>query len=178
MVKITALDTTSNIVTFTPSLNFTHYGDTGVTISNSYGTLDTRAAVGHLSRNIKIFSGADQAWGYQIIVNGYIDNVTLRSGSVIFKGVEFINGGQYDTENTALKLINTVGTDDIQISESSFYNCLSYCLDVNNINNAIIKNNVFFNARVHHVRANKLNSFTFTNNLMIAAVKRPTFNAE
>lgn len=51
-------------------------------------------------------------------------------------------------------------------------------MDINNINNALVKNNVFFNARVHHVRALKLNSFTFSNNLMIAAVKRPTLAAD
>lgn len=87
MVQITAVNTTTNAVNFTPSLNFTHYGDTAVTINNAFGTLDTRAAVGYLSRNVKITSGADAGWGYQVIVSGYNDNGTIRSGSVLLRGV-------------------------------------------------------------------------------------------
>lgn len=44
-----------------------------------------------------------------MVVNGYDDNGKIRSGSVALEGVEFINGGQYDTENTVLKILNTVG---------------------------------------------------------------------
>lgn len=47
-------------------------------------------------------------------------------------------------------------------------------MDINTINNALIKNNVFFNARLFHVRALALQNFTFTNNLMIGAIKRPS----
>lgn len=102
MVTITAIDTTLNLVTFTPALQFTHYGASGVTVSNSVGTLDTRAAVGHITRNIRIIAGPDDGWGFQLTINGYLatlpDNSTkLRSGSAILQGVEFENGGQYET---------------------------------------------------------------------------------
>lgn len=73
-----------------------------------------------------------------------------------------------------MKLLNTVGTNAITITASSFYNCKSFCMDINTINNALIKNNVFFNARLFHVRALALQNFTFTNNLMIGAIKRPS----
>lgn len=71
-----------------------------------------------------------------MLIQGYNDGVRLRSGSAILQGVEFYNGGQYDTENTVLKLENTVGADPIKIYQSSFHNCKSYCLDISNINNA------------------------------------------
>lgn len=45
-----------------------------MTVTNAVGTLDTRAAVGHLTRNIKIKSGADDGWGFQMIWNGYVVN--------------------------------------------------------------------------------------------------------
>lgn len=86
-VTITSVNPTTNTVTFTPTLNFTHYGATGVTVSNSVGSLDTRAAVGHLSRKIKIVSGADSGWGFHMIVQGYNDGVRLRTGSVALQGV-------------------------------------------------------------------------------------------
>lgn len=173
LVTITAVYTSNNSVSFTPALNYTHYGASGVTVSNAVGTLDTRAAVGLLTRNIRIMAGDDDGWGFQMIVQGYFDGVKVRSGSVVLQGVEFVNGGQYDTENTALLIKDTVGTDPITITQSSFHNCKSYCLDITNINNALIRNNVFYNARVKHVRALQLSSFTFNANLMIAAVKRP-----
>jgi len=34
--------------------------------------------------------------------------------------------------------------------------------------------NVFYNGRVFHVRALDIQNYTFNNNLMIAATKRPT----
>jgi hypothetical protein len=47
-------------------------------------------------------------------------------------------------------------------------------MDVNTINNAVVKNNVFYNSRIYHVRALNLQNFTFSNNVMIGATKRPT----
>lgn len=32
-----------------------------------------------------------------MIVQGYNDGDRLRTGSVVLQGVEFLNGGQYDT---------------------------------------------------------------------------------
>ncbi len=49
--------------------------------------MDTRAAVGLLTRNIRIFTGADEGWGFQTIINGYNDGVKVRSGSAILQGV-------------------------------------------------------------------------------------------
>lgn len=98
----------------------------------------------------------------------------MRSGSVILQGVQLLNGGQYDTENSVIKLHNTTGTDRILITNSSFVYCRSYCIDIMNINNAVIKNNVFYTARVKHVRGARLNNFIFTNNLMVSAQHRPT----
>lgn len=56
-VTITAISGTT--ITFTPSLQYEHYGDVGTTISNDYGTLDARSAVGHLNRKIKIKGAED-----------------------------------------------------------------------------------------------------------------------
>ena len=84
-VTITAISGTT--VTFTPALQFTHYGASGATVTNAAGTLDTRAAVGYLTRNIRVISGPDSGWGYHLIAYGYMDNTTLRTGSVILHGV-------------------------------------------------------------------------------------------
>lgn len=63
--------------------------------------MDMRTGVGHLTRNIKIVAGNDTTWGFTLIQFGYsavIDNVTvINTGKMTISGVEFINGGQYDT---------------------------------------------------------------------------------
>jgi hypothetical protein len=79
-VKITAIN--GNIISFSPALKYSHYGDTGLTINNIYGTLDTRAAVGHVTRNIKIVSGADEGWGYTITVYNMWEGVKNRIGQI------------------------------------------------------------------------------------------------
>lgn len=69
-VTITAISGTT--VTFTPALTFEHYGAASTTIENAYGVLDTRSAVGLLTRNIKITAAPDaNNWGCQILVYGY-----------------------------------------------------------------------------------------------------------
>lgn len=80
-------------MTFTPALRYKHYGDSSPTITNAVGTLDTRAGVGLLTRNIKIIAGQDAGWGYHLIAYGYNDDTTysnmtiLRSGNVVLEGV-------------------------------------------------------------------------------------------
>jgi hypothetical protein len=93
----------------TPALKYTHYGSNSITISNSYGSLDARCRVGHLTRNIQIVSGPDYGWGFNMIVYGYMDGTIVRVGSVNLIGVQLLNGGQYDTENSPLVFLNTIG---------------------------------------------------------------------
>ena len=68
---VTITEKNSNSITFTPPLNYTHYGASNLTVYNGFGEIDARAAVGHLTRNIKIVSGGDTSWGYRILAYGY-----------------------------------------------------------------------------------------------------------
>ena len=87
-------------------------------------------------------------------------------------------GGQYDTERTAMQMFNMVGEDDNIITKSSFHDCKSFCLDIKNGRNIFIENNVFYKGRVFHVRALELYNYKFEDNLMIAATKRPTISGK
>lgn len=69
---MTITNISSNLVTFTPALQYAHYGNSSSTITKSYGTLDTRAGVAHLSRNIKVTAGPDNGWGFSLIQFGYL----------------------------------------------------------------------------------------------------------
>lgn len=68
-VTITAINSTN--VTFTPALQHAHFGDVNETIVKSFGTMDMRAGVGHLSRNIKIVAGDNSTWGFNLVQFGY-----------------------------------------------------------------------------------------------------------
>lgn len=90
-------------------------------------------------------------------------------------GVEFINGGQYDTTDAALQIYNVrVNTTLTVITKSSFHECQDFCMNLKNIFNVEITNNVFFNARKYHVLALETFYFSFTNNLMIGVTTRPS----
>lgn len=69
-VTITAIN--MNLVSFIPSLMYEHYGAPSATISNSFGSLDTRSTVGLLTRNIKILaSNNSDNWGGRVQIYGY-----------------------------------------------------------------------------------------------------------
>ena len=167
----------ANTVQFTPALQFNHYGSPDVTIDNSVGVLDTRAAVGHITRNIKIIAGDDEDWGYRIELFSESDNGTMRIGSIITNGVEFKKGGQYDTEYTVIRMSNLFGdgNNTISITDSSFEDCKTYCIYAENITSPTeMTRNVFYKAILYHVNALYLSDFTFEHNLMIGVFKRPT----
>ena len=67
-------------------LNYTHFGDSSLTIYESFGELDARAAVGHLTRNIKITS-SDEEWGYRLLTYGYEECNSSKFGMIILSGV-------------------------------------------------------------------------------------------
>jgi hypothetical protein len=176
---ILSIDATTGYITLTAALQYTHYGDPSITVSSVHGNLDTRAKVGHISRNIKILSGTDSGWGFSIYVYGYMDtaNVT-RIGSAQLVGVQILNGGQLDSTNSPLVFKNLLnGNYTSKVSKSSFVNCMAFCINVDTANNITITNNVLYNVWVFGVQIATMKSFTFTNNVIIGVTGRPTVAA-
>ncbi len=52
--EVIITEVNGNLVSFVPPLLHEHYGASSSTISNSFGIIDTRSAVGLLTRNIRI----------------------------------------------------------------------------------------------------------------------------
>jgi hypothetical protein len=126
-VTITAISGTT--VTFTPALNYTHFGDTSATISNNYGTLDMRAGVGHLTRNITINAGVDTGYGYRILTYGFLDGTIVRQGSTNLVAVLLNNGGQPDTEYAATHFVSTTGNPATSLIQGcAFVNSNAYSM--------------------------------------------------
>ena len=133
-------------------------------------------------------SGADESWGFNLHVFGFIDtyfdvglqeNVSVvRTGSVELEGVEFHKGGQYDTEFSALQFENAVGDNSNTVKSCSFHDSTAYSLNILNSKKLTITKNVFYNARTFHVKALEISEFSFQNNLMIGVIKRPTIDSK
>lgn len=169
-VTITALTSTS--VTFTPALNWTHYGDASA-LTNDFGTLDMRAAVGHITRNIKIVAGADTGYGFRVVSYGMMDENITRLGAVSLRGVQFIGGGQKDTDYAALHFLGNPSQTVSTVESCSFVESNAYSLNLDSSANVTVTNNVFFKARKYIVAAISMLDYKFTNNLMIGAQSRP-----
>jgi hypothetical protein len=98
---ITAIN--GNNISFSPvALAYDHYGNSSITINNTIGTMDMRAAVVLLDRNIKIVAGTDRNYGFRVATYGFLDGVQQRVGTTILQGVEVVGGGQSDTDYAAL----------------------------------------------------------------------------
>ena len=70
--EVTITGVNGNLVSFVPPLLYEHYGAPSVTISNSFGVINTRSAVGLLTRNIRISSAASGTnWGGRVEIYGY-----------------------------------------------------------------------------------------------------------
>jgi hypothetical protein len=166
-------------IVLTAPLQYTHYGEQGVTVKSAYGNLDTRAKVGHLNRNIKIFSGPDDGWGFSIYVYGYYETGGLhRVGSANLVGVQIQNGGQLDSRNSPLVFKNLLnGNYTSSVKSSSFVNCRAFCINVDTANNITITDNVLYNALVFGVQVVSMKSFTFTNNLIVGINARPSVDS-
>ena len=170
-VVITSLTPTS--VTFSPALKFAHYGSSSP-LTNSYGSLDMRAIVGVLNRNIRILrDDTAQEWGGSVIIYGYKEANNVHSGSAAIDSVQFQSGGQFDSERAALNVLGTAtGSSATTATNSAFENCLGQCVYIRDAKNLNVNRNFFFEGQNFLVYTENTESYTFTHNVMIGARNR------
>lgn len=160
-------------ITLGSALKYAHFGDSGLTVNNNYGQLDTRTKVGHVSRNIQIRAGPDSGWGFTTIVYGYNDGNYTRIGSVQLWGVQFASGGQLDTTHAPLYFLNSKnGNVSSSVKDCSFINCQANCIYVSNSYNLSLTNNVLYNAWVFGAQFHQIKNVTFDSNLIIGVSTR------
>ena len=165
-------------ITLASPLTYTHYGSASITINHSFGTLDTRTRVGHMNRNIKISAGPDAGWGFTVIIYGHNDGNVTRIGHANLKGVQFTNGGQYDSLNAPLRFWNTInGNYTSSVTQTTFMNCSASCAYIKNAHNLTFSDNVLYNTYVFGVQITQVLSLTFTNNVIIGVSDKPTMAA-
>jgi hypothetical protein len=162
-------------ITLTSALQYTHYGAGSVTISNNYGTLDTRTRVGHLSRNIKILPGPDAGWGFTVIIYGFMDGQILRVGAAQVSGVQFKSGGQLETLNAPLTFINSrSGNYTSTLTQNAFVGCSASCVYIKNSHNITFTRNILYSAYVFGAQITLPQYLTFSSNLIVGVTGKPT----
>lgn len=124
-----------------------------------------RAAVGHLTRNIKIKGEDKDGWGGKVFsyfwrwVDENDPSVTASlRGRVVMDGVEFENMGQKNTQFGGLDIRYNehVDLDEDEIKErtsivtrSSFHRCAGFCVGLEHVNGFVLKDSVLAEAERH-----------------------------
>lgn len=89
--KINAIS--GNTITLNGTLKYEHYGDANPFTNSQGGKIDMRAAVGLLTRNIRITRGPDpDNWGCRVQVYSYIMNIVNSTKAVPVNGYVYFDG--------------------------------------------------------------------------------------
>ena len=156
-------------------LNFFHYGcpDTDLYLNSEGLTLDMRATVGLLSRNIMIQGDQEDNWGCNILIYEYTDVLTniLRAGTAELVGVGVQYCGQADTDRAAFD-VKFVRTRTVTLTASSIYQSYGWGINIESSLGVNIIQNVIYYSQNYLLRIYYGNFFDVSNNLLIGAQAR------
>ncbi len=165
-VTITAVN--GNEISFTPALQYPHYGE----LQTYEGkTLDERAEVGLLTRNIKIQGAADSEelrfGGHIMILNG--------SGPISVEGVEFFKMGQPGNEGRYSFHWHIAGDREGDfVRNTSIHHALQRGVVLHRTDNVVIENVVAYHIKNHAFipaeDGNEVNN-TFKDNLAMLMLR-------
>lgn len=167
--EVTIASVNSNTVSFTPALGYEHFGE----LQTYEGkTLDERAEVAMLTRNIIIQGAADSNVKR---LGGHI-MVMRESGPVHIEGVEFTKMGQPGKEARYNFHWHLAGDrEGDYLKNSSIHHSLQRAVVVHQTDNVLIENVVAFNIQNHAFvpaeDGNEVNN-TFRNNLAML-IRKP-----
>ena len=187
----TDLRTITNILTGTgeikldKALSYFHYGaanpinyDTNVL--GSLKTLDMRAEVGHLSRNIVIEGDKTDNWGMNILTPNYITNKsgTQIQGNLRVHGIEVRGGGQRDTSKAAFDfqyVRKSIGTHTIH--KCAIHDGQGWALNLFATQGVDFTKNVIYNSRKFGIFLQSAKHINISNNLLIRVRERENYES-
>ena len=164
-------------VTLESALVYDHYGASSVDSTKS-GSIDIRAEVLHLTRNIKVQGTNEDSWGAHIVTSHYTDAgfvagnlvVTKRKGHAIIDHVEFVNCSQYDTDHAAVRFskFKTLrnGDPDSSVTNCAIHNGLGIGIMVASADRVTVDNNVVFFTHIGGIFVKKSHYTRITNNVV------------
>ena len=181
--KVVVLSTvpSSNEIKIKAPLSHLHWGSSSHLVTTA-GTIDMRAEVGNLTRNIKIKSIAGDSWGCTILTP-FIppaprsDNPPVN-GLIIMEGVEIVDCGQRDTAKAAVDIKYSQWENAIKhiIKGCTFNNGQGWAVDLDGAKNIDFINNIIFDSRKTGVLIQGTSNLTFENNLIIGIKKRDNYD--
>lgn len=165
-----------------------HY-HSGIKIKPKEGLdIDTRAAVGNLTKNVKIEGANFDSTNHKghILVNSFVDystddilNPPTRVGQINISNVEILNMGQKDSERSAIKIENGSGVRlPTELPKQSIKDCTVYASEtfgifVNQVDNVDLINNFVFEHLRHGIYVNKAEDVSVKQNLVLKSEPRP-----
>ena len=163
-------------VTLAAPLVYTHFGAAAVDATKT-GTIDIRAEVLHLTRNIIVKGTNEDRWGAHVVTahnndsgfsNGQLVSVQ-RKGFAIIDHVEFVNCSQYDTDKAAVRFSNffALNSTDKQssLTNSVIHNGLGIGVMVTSADNVLVDTNMIFFQHIGAIWMKKSHSTTIINNV-------------
>ena len=136
--------------------------NTSVNASVNRSSIDTRATVGHLSRNIRIIgveSSNESNWGFRLLVFRYIKCQSVqRYGSLVLDSVELRNGGQgrYSQKPAIEFYSNALSSNASSITNSTVFGSYECGLLIQSQvrRDLRIAGNIFAKGKIFHIKVN------------------------
>jgi len=134
-----------------------------VTISNSFGSLDTRSMVAVLTRNVKIVGDTSAPLGGSVVVTSAllqpmdspVLNNVVQTGYANLNNVQLLNLGDSGSKVSALNFVGlssySLNSQASSVVHCAVHNCSFSCLNVTTSSNITITNSVFALSQVYVV---------------------------
>ena len=161
------------------------YYHAGVELADESGkAIDTRAAVGNLSRNVKILGNAGTGThNANVLVASYVDfnvadptNPPTREGSVNLNNVEISASGQLESSRGGLRFEKPSGvaanTKTSTVDSCVVYDSDSFGVNMVKTQNVQFKNNIVFKNKQQGIYVTACSDINLENNLVMGTEPR------
>jgi hypothetical protein len=172
--KINAIQ--GKVITLNTTIKNYHYGAAAATTVGSYGSIDQRAEVAQITRNINIEGSRQDGWGGRVYTGQIYDTINkiMYRGTTKLDGVQLTYTGQANTSQAGLAFekLTYDGPESVVtncvVRESEGWNVL-----LDTVTNVRLERNVFFFSKRTSVKTQgKMNNLIFRDNLILAALNR------
>ena len=191
-IKTITAVTPQGVITLDSGLDYFHYGAAAFKTTSKGTTLEMRAEVAVLDRNVVVEAAADETLGCSVLVPKYQDITqtppTDVQGVIVADGVQFNKCGQKDTDKAAVSIrgVNSVAAQNAStptylhsITYSSFTENQGWAVNLVNAQQVDFTKNVIWNARKFGMYLKGVKDSVFDDNLMIKVRDRGlTYNKE
>lgn len=169
-------------ITLAEPLKFFHYGAAAAKSLPGGGSLDMRAEVGNLSRNVVIEGSDEGGLGCSVLVPRYevvFPNRGFVQGKMVLDSVELHRCGQRDSGKGAVNLRKLEKKEDpVVVTHSSFRDSQGNALTMVGAKHVSVTDNVIFNSRKTAVFLEGDENVSLERNLVVKVRARENYTNE